>query len=233
MSRGAPVPQWTPAWSPGPPHSGPLLTRHADRTEAGRQGVPEVMRALEDAGLFEVIVPERLGGLGAPWRPSSASRQSSAKRARPRPGCNLLNITTWAASQARAAQELFDSPQRPRGPGVLIPSGTACRVDGGYRVSGKWSFASGSFYATWFTGGVYVVEATGGVTGVGMVLAPRSDFRVENTWFVAGMNGTASNTVVLDDVFVPTDHLTPLGEEAPRGSDPRISGPSAPRCRWF
>ena len=93
-------------------------------------------------------------------------------------------------------------------------------VDGGYRVNGKWGFASGSFYATWFTGGVNVVDDSGRVTGIGMVLAPRSDFSIEDTWFVAGMNGTASNTVVLEDVFVPTDHLTPLGEEAPGGSDP-------------
>src|ERR1700728_2282435 len=42
----------------------PLLAQHADRTEAERQVVPEVMPAMEDAGLFEVIVPERLGGLG-------------------------------------------------------------------------------------------------------------------------------------------------------------------------
>jgi alkylation response protein AidB-like acyl-CoA dehydrogenase len=133
---------------------------------------------------------------------------------------SLLNITTWAASQANAARELFDGAARPRVCGVLIPSGTAAPVDGGYRVNGKWSFASGSFYATWFTGGVTVVDAAGTVTGVGMVLAPRGDFSVEDTWFVSGMSGTSSNTVVLDDAFVPSDRLTPLGKEAPGGSDP-------------
>jgi alkylation response protein AidB-like acyl-CoA dehydrogenase len=133
---------------------------------------------------------------------------------------SLLNITTWAATQALAAKELFDVTERPRVCGVLIPSGTATPVDGGYRVSGKWGFASGSFYANWFTGGVEVLGEEGQVTGVGMVLAPRRDFGIEDTWFVAGMSGTASNTVVLDDVFVPADHLTPFGDEAPDGGDP-------------
>jgi alkylation response protein AidB-like acyl-CoA dehydrogenase len=104
--------------------------------------------------------------------------------------------------------------------GVLIPSGTATPVDGGYRVSGKWGFASGSFYANWFTGGVEVVDEAGQFAGIGMVLAQRRDFDIEDTWFVAGMSGTASSTVVLDDAFVRADHITPLGQEAPSGSDP-------------
>jgi 3-hydroxy-9,10-secoandrosta-1,3,5(10)-triene-9,17-dione monooxygenase len=199
----------------------PLLAQHADRTEAERQVVPEVMHAMEDAGLFEVIVPERLGGLGASMATqlcvAAELGQACASSAWVQ---SLLNITTWAASQANAAEELFDGAERPRVCGVLIPSGTALPVDGGYRVSGKWGFASGSFYATWFTGGVNVVDDAGRVTGIGMVLAPRSDFRIEDTWFVAGMNGTASNTVVLQDAFVPSDHLTPFGAEKPGGSDP-------------
>src|SRR5580658_10076961 len=175
----------------------PLLAQQAARTESERQVVPEVMRAMEEAGLFEVIVPERLGGLGA----SMATQLCVA--AELGTACasaawvqSLLNITTWAASQANASKELFDDAVRPRVCGVLIPSGTATPVDGGYRVNGKWSFASGSFYATWFTGGVTVVDDAGRVTGIGMVLAPRRDFTIEDTWFVAGMNGTASNTVV-------------------------------------
>ena len=199
----------------------PLLAQHADRTEAERRVVPEVMHAIEDAGLFEVVVPERLGGLGASMTTQLCVAAELGKACASTAWVqSLLNITTWAASQANAAKELFAGAERPRVCGVLIPSGTARPVDGGYRVNGKWSFASGSFYATWFTGGVNVVDDSGRVTGIGMVLAPRSDFSIEDTWFVAGMNGTASNTVVLEDAFVSADHLTLLGEEAPGGSDP-------------
>jgi alkylation response protein AidB-like acyl-CoA dehydrogenase len=138
----------------------PLLALHADRTESERRVVPEVMRAIEDAGLFEVIVPERLGGLGASMATQLCVAAELGKACASTAWVqSLLNITTWAASQANAARELFDGAARPRVCGVLIPSGTAAPVDGGYRVNGKWSFASGSFYATWFTGGVTVVDA--------------------------------------------------------------------------
>ncbi len=199
----------------------PLLAEHAERTESERQVVPEVMQALEGSGLFEVIVPKRVGGLGA----SMATQLSVA--AELGKACastawvqSLLNVTTWAATQAIAAPEIFGASHRPRVCGVLVPSGTATPVEGGYRVSGRWGFASGSFYASWFTGGVNIVDDTEHVTGIGMVLAPRKDFDIEDSWFVAGMKGTSSNTVVLDNAFVPADHLTPFGMEAPGGRDP-------------
>jgi alkylation response protein AidB-like acyl-CoA dehydrogenase len=199
----------------------PLLEQFADRTESERQVAPEVMQAVEDAGLFEVIVPARVGGLGATMATQLCVAAELGKSCASTAWVqSLLNITTWAATHAIAAKELFDGPGLPRVCGVLIPSGTATPVEGGYRVTGKWGFASGSFYATWFTGGVNVVDDAGQVTGIGMILAPSRDFTVDDTWFVAGMNGTASNTVVLDDVFVPTDHLTPFGQEAPGGGDP-------------
>ena len=87
------------------------LAEHAARTESERQIVPEVMHAVEEAGLFEVIVPKRLGGLGASMAtqlcvaaelgkacPSTAWVQS------------LLNVTTWAATQASAATFCINSP---------------------------------------------------------------------------------------------------------------------------
>jgi 3-hydroxy-9,10-secoandrosta-1,3,5(10)-triene-9,17-dione monooxygenase len=199
----------------------PLLSEHAARTESERQVVPEVMHALEEAGLFEVIVPKRLGGLGATMATQLCVAGELGRACASTAWVqSLLNITTWAVTRAPAAKELFEGTERPRVCGVLNPSGTAVPVDGGYRVTGKWGFASGSFYANWFTGGVEVCNETGQVTGIGMVIAPRRDFDIEETWFVAGMSGTASNMVVLDNVFVPAGHLTPLGEEATRGQEP-------------
>lgn len=189
----------------------PLLAEHADRTESDRRVAPEVMDALEDAGLFEVIVPKRVGGLGATMATQLAVAAELGH------GCastawvqTLLNVTTWASSRSPSAGELFETESRPRVCGVLAPSGTATPTDGGYRVGGKWPFASGSFYSTWFLGGVLLVDDAGEVSGAGMVAIPRSDFAIDDTWFVAGMCGTASNTVVVDDVFVPASRFTPL-----------------------
>lgn len=200
----------------------PLLAEHADRTESDRQVVPEVMAALEDAGLFEVIVPKRVGGLGATMATQLAVAAELGRACASTAWVQtLLNVTTWASSRSPSAGELFEAESRPRVCGVLAPSGTAVPTDGGYRVSGKWPFASGSFYSTWFLGGVLLVDDAGEISNAGMATIPRSDFTIDDTWFVAGMCGTASNTVVVDDVFVPAHRLTPLDEAAiDSGGDP-------------
>lgn len=192
----------------------PLLSEHATRTEERREVVPEVVAAVEDAGLFEVMVPKRVGGLGATMATQLAIAAELAR------GCastawvqTLTNVTTWASTRSPVAEELFaDGRSRPRVCGVLAPSGTATEVEGGYRVSGKWPFASASFCASHFAGGVTVVDADGNLTGLGMATLPREDWSIEHTWYVAGMCGTASNTVVVDDVFVPASHLASLDE---------------------
>ena len=106
------------------------------------------MDAIEDAGLFEVIVPKRRGGLGATMATQLAVAAELGR------GCassawvqSLLNITTWAASRSPAAEAMFGGDRRPRVCGVLAPTGTATPDGDGYRVSGRWGFASGSFYA--------------------------------------------------------------------------------------
>jgi alkylation response protein AidB-like acyl-CoA dehydrogenase len=205
----------------------PLLTEHADRTETERQVVPEVMQAVEDAGLFEVIVPKRAGGLGATMATqlsvAAALGEACASTAWVQ---TLLNVTTWASTLTPAASELFEADERPRMCGVIAPSGTATPAPGGYRVSGQWGFASGSFYATWFLGGVLILDEAGELANVGTALIPRADFTIDDTWFVAGMKGTASNTVVADDVFVPAGRITPLDPASVQpGSDPSDQWP--------
>lgn len=175
----------------------PLLAENAERTESERQVVPEVMGAIEQAGLFEVIVPQRLGGLGSTMATQLAVAAELGR------GCassgwvqSLMNITTWAASRSPAAETLFAGDVRPRVAGVLAPSGTATPDGDGYRVTGRWPFASASFYATWFLGGVYTTDDTGNVTGVGVVAMPRADLEIEDTWFVAGMCGSTTDSPV-------------------------------------
>jgi 3-hydroxy-9,10-secoandrosta-1,3,5(10)-triene-9,17-dione monooxygenase len=76
------------------------------------------------------------------------------------------------------------------------------RVVGGFRVSGRWSFSSGCDYAGWaLLGGV--VRAQGGAAEVWAFLVPRRDYRVEDTWQVAGLVGTGSNDIVIEEAFVP------------------------------
>ena len=97
----------------------PLLAEHAARTEAERQVVPEVMAALEEAGLFEVLVPKRVGGLGATMATQLAVAAELARACASSAWVQtLINVSTWAAARM-APEEMFAGPVRPRVCGVL------------------------------------------------------------------------------------------------------------------
>lgn len=103
----------------------PLLAEHAERTEAEREVVPEVIAAIEEAGLFEVIVPERVGGLGANMATQLAVAAELGRACASAAWVqSLINVTTWAVSRSPAAADLFEG-ELPRVCGVLAPSATA------------------------------------------------------------------------------------------------------------
>jgi alkylation response protein AidB-like acyl-CoA dehydrogenase len=83
------------------------------------------------------------------------------------------------------------------------PSGEIRVVDGGYRVSGRWANCSGCLHAQWILLGTPPVTAGGQEIEPGLVLVPVSQVKIDDTWFMSGMKGTGSHTVVADDVFVP------------------------------
>ena len=193
----------------------PLLAGNAEETEANRQVHADNITALEDAGLFEAILPKRLGGLGATMATQLAiAAELGAACTSTGWVQTLLSVATWATgrSSGQAQDEVFGAPDRPRVFGVLAPTGTATPVDGGYRVSGSWGFASGGFHGNWAGGGVFVLDPAGNIVAPGMATMRADEVSIEDTWHVAGMQGTASNTAVAKDVFVPT-HRVGIGLE--------------------
>ncbi len=87
--------------------------------------------------------------------------------------------------------------------GVWAPRGAARRVDGGYRVSGRWSFCSGITHSDYLFGGC-VVDGGGEGHGTPRVLAmPVGELEIVDTWQTSGLNATGSHDAVADDVFVP------------------------------
>ncbi len=209
----------------------PLLERNAAESESDRQVHADNIAALEDAGLFEVMIPRRVGGLGANMVTQLAvAAELGAACASTAWVQTLLNVATWATARSTAAaqDEIFGSGgERPRIFGVLAPSGVARPTEGGYLVSGSWGFASGSFHGNWAGGGVMVLDTDGNPVAPGMATVPVDEATIKDTWYVAGMQGTASNTLVLDDVFVPA-HRVGLGLDLhdTNGAEPE------PADRW-
>ncbi|MEJ2889636.1 acyl-CoA dehydrogenase family protein [Actinomycetospora aeridis] len=194
----------------------PVLARHAARTEEDRRVADENIALIDEAGLFSIMKPRRLGGLETDMRTKLEVSRELAR------GCGstswvttLMNVCSFFAGlfPDQAQRDLWESAPEARIAGVLAPSAEATKVDGGYRVTGTWGWASGCLHAQWAVVGFPVPagasEATGWedehgeVVDQGLALVPMSDLTIEDTWFVAGMRGTGSNTLVARDVLVP------------------------------
>jgi alkylation response protein AidB-like acyl-CoA dehydrogenase len=105
-----------------------------------------------------------------------------------------------------AQEEIFSNGPDVRIAGSFTPA-IAERVEGGVRMTGRWSYASGSRYAQWAAITGALTDDTGEIKDVVMGIAPASQVTVEDTWHTVGMRGTGSNTYVCENVFVPTHRL--------------------------
>jgi 3-hydroxy-9,10-secoandrosta-1,3,5(10)-triene-9,17-dione monooxygenase len=128
----------------------PLLERNASRTESDRRIAEENIRALERAGLMDLLIPKRLGGQGVTMKTSLAISAALAKAC---PSTSwvqtLMNVSAWFATRAshRVQEEIFGQPGRPRLCGSLAPNKIIQRVEGGYLISGEWDFTSGCWHS--------------------------------------------------------------------------------------
>jgi alkylation response protein AidB-like acyl-CoA dehydrogenase len=120
------------------------------------------------------------------------------------------------------AQAIFGPPR-----GVLAwgsgPQGRAVPVDGGYRLTGSWSYASGIHEATWIGAHTFVVEADGtprrhpdGAPVIRTLLFPAEQATITDAWDVMGLRGTGSDTYEVSDLFVPEEHTAARDEAAER-----------------
>jgi 3-hydroxy-9,10-secoandrosta-1,3,5(10)-triene-9,17-dione monooxygenase len=184
----------------------PLLEKNAKRTEDERRIAGENIAAIEQAELFKMMQPKRFAGLEVEFRTTLEVTRELAR------GCgstswttNLINIDAFVVGMCneQMQQDVWGERPNNRVAGALGPTGTADVVDGGYRVSGRWQFCSGCLHAQWVLLGVAISDDEGEPVDQGIILAPVSDVAIEDTWFVTGMRGTGSNTVVADAIFVP------------------------------
>ena len=191
----------------------PVLLEHGAQGEQDRTIPAEAFKALEDTGAFRLSVPTRFGGYAGNSRDSLAVARAIG---RGDGGASwvygILNSGAWVAAllPLQAQEELWaDSPDTLISI-ILAPSSTATKVDGGYRLSGKWHYGTGSRHSQWSLLGMPLVDEHGNVVDNGLALIPNSDLTIEETWYVAGMKSTGSNAQVAEDIFVPEHRILPL-----------------------
>ena len=184
----------------------PLLKKNAAAGEADRRVVEESIQALTDAGLFKIATPKRYGGYETSMRTmmevSSAIAEADGGTAWV---LTLTNVNSWMVGlwPQRAQDEVFGADPDARVTGTITPTATTKKVDGGWRVTGKWYYSTGSWHASWAWLSMPITDEAGNVTSMGMALIPRTDLDFEETWFVAGMKSSGSNCLIGEDVFVP------------------------------
>jgi 3-hydroxy-9,10-secoandrosta-1,3,5(10)-triene-9,17-dione monooxygenase len=180
-----------------------LVPRFEARAAAAREArrVPdESIAELRETGFFKIFRPRRYGGLEADPREFFRAQQKIAE------GCMS---TAWAGGiisvhdfqlalfDDRAQQEVWSSENELIS-SSYAPMGKVTVVDGGFRLSGRWGWSSGSDHCAWVFLGAIVPD-----DGYRTFLLPRPDYRIEDTWQSMGLQGTGSNDIVVEDVFVP------------------------------
>jgi alkylation response protein AidB-like acyl-CoA dehydrogenase len=193
----------------------PLLAKNAAQGERDRRVVEESIEALTEAGLFRMTVPKRFGGHQTSMR---TVLDVSAAVAEADGGTSwvvtLVNVCNWMTGlfPEQAQREVFGTDPDTKVSGVLTPTAETRRTDGGWRVTGKWYYNSGSWHASWAVLGVPLTDVSGEVVDQGLALIPRVDMDLEDTWFVAGMKSSGSNCLVAEDVFVPEHRVLRVPE---------------------
>ena len=187
----------------------PLVEAERARLDRERALSPGLVDALVEAGLFRLWTPRRLGG--AELDPVAGLRVIAAVAALDGSvGWNVMVASTHGFLAGRlpaaAAREVFGD-RRAVVAGQLEPGGLAEVVKGGYRVSGRWPFASGCRHATWLLAHCVVAAGArrraGGRPTTRLVFVPVDRARIHDTWRVSGLRGTGSHDYSLDGVLVP------------------------------
>jgi 3-hydroxy-9,10-secoandrosta-1,3,5(10)-triene-9,17-dione monooxygenase len=201
----------------------PLLRAKAAETERARRIPDDVLAAVEQAGLFRMRAPKRFGGYEADLRTYTDVVTELGRGCGSTGWISFISIATaWIAAQFsdQAQRDVFEGNPDARTIGVLAMSQPAQPVDGGYLVSGRWPYASNCLHAHWAILAV-PLPIDGGIAP-GIILAPMSDLRIEDTWHVVGMRGTGSNTVIAEKIFVPAHRVLPV-ETLAKGQSPRTN----------
>lgn len=187
----------------------PELAGRALETEQLRRVPDETFAAFKDLGLLRVFVPEKFGGHDLELRTVIETARELGESCGSSAWClAICTLHNWLVTgfPESAQQEVFGPGPDSVVCGVFMPAGRAQPVDGGFRLSGQWDFASGSDHSGHAVLAALIQpDAAAPPEGIGTFLIRRQDFRIDDNWFVAGLAGTGSKRVIVDDVFVPAD----------------------------
>lgn len=209
----------------------PTIAARAAEVEAARRLPADLLEQLVTAGCFRMLLPHSHGGVGADL-PSALRVLGVLSQADASVGWTVMIGSGVWIGVANLPRPTFDALYAGGpdaiGAGVFNPTGSAVAVEGGYRVSGRWAFASGCEHAAWLFGNC--MENVDGEQRLRTVLFSPADVTIEDTWNVSGLRGTGSHHFRADDVFVPAERTSRTLVDEPNLDTPlvRLPPPAAP-----
>jgi 3-hydroxy-9,10-secoandrosta-1,3,5(10)-triene-9,17-dione monooxygenase len=210
----------------------PQLRDRAAQTEQLRRLPPETERDLHEAGLFRIVQPKRVGGFEFDYV-ALVDCAEILGRADASVAWNLGNLAShhWMLGMFdKRAQDLVWT----KDPNVLIassfifPAGRAHKVEGGYRLRGSWPFSSGVASCEWNML-ASVVSSDDEADGIEyrIFLVHKNDYRINDTWNAAGLQGTGSNDVEIRDAFVAEPQTVAVSDLAGGPTPGSVVNPNA------
>jgi alkylation response protein AidB-like acyl-CoA dehydrogenase len=201
-----------------------VVTAGAEEGERLRTLPPATVRVLCDSGLLALKVPESLGGAEAdPVTQLEVLEALTYIDASA--GWCLMVATTAVGLPAGflpdlAIAKILAGGRVPPAAVAIIPAGVATPVDGGYRLSGRWPFASGVRHAEWLTAGCWVRRDAQDPGERHIAVFPAAAAEIHDNWHVAGLESTGSNDFSVTDLFVPADFVWNPATARPRRGGP-------------
>ena len=212
----------------------PLIRANAGAAEDARTLPRQSVDALLAAGICRILVPNRYGGYGLSLDTWFDVVCEIAKADASHGWCASLMIhhPHYVGHFPQAAQNAIWSDGIDSAIAASVqPAGQVTPVEGGYRISGEFAFASGINHSRWLVVGSIAAGASGPEARF-FLLRP-DEYQVKDTWFTTAMRGTGSNTAVCDDVFVPAEHTLAL-DDLREGNTPGAAMHASPiyRAPW-
>lgn len=181
----------------------PRLWEDAPETDRNRRLSEVNFAAVREAGLLKLLAPTRFGGYGGDMGTYFEAMRTLGQ------GCGsmawvagVMNTSAYFASNfsEQAQRDVWEHDPDSTVCGILAPTSKARSVEGGIILNGKWGYTSGVLHADWVQ---LCFPGSEDNPGMHIALAPVGDLTIEDTWHIAGMRGTGSNTVIAEELFIP------------------------------
>jgi alkylation response protein AidB-like acyl-CoA dehydrogenase len=199
----------------------PLIEASAEESERSRRLAMPVVEAMSRAGLFRLWVPRALGGAEADVATVVRVVEAVSRIDGAAGWClTIAGNTSLPAGYLppQAARDIFAGDPLLVTAGTWPPLGQAIAVEGGYRATGSWPFASGCQHSRWIQGGCRIIDGdrplleANGSPVVRVLHFPAASCEILDTWDTTGLRGTGSHDFTVSDVFVPDSHTVSFHE---------------------